>query len=141
MYSVLIICREFIILLENSFVRRCCRIAGMVLQDFVAQAGSVDVDIDLSGRDALVSQHLLDGTQVGAAFKQVGSETVAQGVRADNLAHTSQFAQLLDDVEDHLPCQHRTTAVQEQYVLAAALSDLMGTSLLQVQVDLLDGDR
>ena len=52
-------------------------VAGVVLQDFVAQAGAVDVDVDLGRGDALVAQHLLDGTQVGTALEQVGGEAVA----------------------------------------------------------------
>ena len=74
-------------------------VAGVVGEDFVAQAGAVDVDIDFGRRDALMAQHLLDGTQVSTAFKQMGGKTVAQGVRADDLAHSGQLAQLLDDVE------------------------------------------
>ena len=112
----------------------------MVLEDFVAQAGTVDVDVDLGRGDALVAQHLLDGTQVGTALEQVGGEAVAQGVRTDDLADAGQFAQLLDDVENHLAREHRAAAVQEQDVLAAALGDLTGTRLFQIQVDLLNGD-
>ena len=112
----------------------------MVLEDFVAQAGTVDVDVDLGRGDALVAQHLLDGAQVGTALEQVGGETVAQGVGTDDLAHSGQFTQLLDDMENHLARQHCAAAVQEQDVLAAPLGNLMGTRLLQVQVDLLDSD-
>ena len=115
-------------------------VAGVVGEDFVAQAGAVDVDVDLGRGDALVAQHLLDGTQVGAALKQMGGKAVAQGVRADDLADACQFAQLLDDVENHLACQHCATAVQEQDVLAAALGDLVGARLLQIEFNLLDGD-
>ena len=115
-------------------------IAGVVLEDFVAQAGAVDVDVDLGCGDALVTQHLLDGAQVGTALEQVGGETVAQGVGADDLAHSGQFTQLLDDMENHLTRQHRAAAVQEQDVLAAALGNLTGTRLFQIQVDLLNGD-
>ena len=55
-------------------------VAGVVLQDFVAQAGAVDVDVDLGRGDALVAQHLLDGTQVGTALEQVRSARVALAV-------------------------------------------------------------
>ena len=116
-------------------------VAGVVLEDFVAQAGAVDVDVDLGRGDALVAQHLLDGTQVGTALEQVGGEAVAQGVRTDDLADTGQLAQLLDDVENHLTREHRSTTVQEQDVLATLLDHLAGTGLLQVEADLLDGDR
>ena len=63
-------------------------VAGVVLQDFVAQAGAVDVDVYFGGGDALVAQHLLDGAQVGTALEQVGGKAVAQGVGTDDLAHS-----------------------------------------------------
>ena len=64
-------------------------VAGVVLEDLVTQAAAVDVDIDLGGSDALVAQHLLDGTQVGSTFEQMGRKTVSQGVGTDDLADAS----------------------------------------------------
>ena len=113
----------------------------MVGEDFVAQAGAVDVDVDFGGGDALVTEHLLNGTQVGAALEQVGRETVAQGVRADDFADACEFAQLLDNMENHLTCEHGPTTVQKQDILAAPLGNLMGPRLFQVEADLLDSDR
>ena len=112
----------------------------MVDEDFVAQAGAVNVDVDFGGSDALVAQHLLDGTQIGTTFKQMGCKTVAQRVGTDDLAHSGKLTQLFDNVENHLTREHRATTVGEQDVLAAALSDLMGTRLLKIEVYLLDGN-
>ena len=67
-------------------------------------------------------------------------KAVSQRVWTDDLAHASQLAQLFDDVENHLSCQHRASPVQEQDVLAAALHCLAATGLLQVQIDLVDGE-
>ena len=96
------------------------------------------MDVDFGRGNALMAQHLLNGAQVGSPFKQVGGKTVAQGVRADDLAHACQFAQLLDDVENHLPREHGTTAVQEQDVLVALFRNLMRTRLLQIELNLLN---
>lgn len=41
------------------------------------------VRIDLRGGDVFVAEHGLDASDVGAVFKEVGGETVAQGVRVD----------------------------------------------------------
>ena len=98
------------------------------------------MDVDLGGGDALVAEHLLDGTQVGAALEQVGGKAVAQCVWADNLADACQFTQLLDDVENHLTREHSAATVQEQDVLAASFDDLMSACLFKIEVDLLDGD-
>ncbi len=40
----------------------------------------VHVRINLGGGDVGVTQHLLDGPQVGAALKQMGGKTVAEGM-------------------------------------------------------------
>ena len=112
----------------------------MVGEDLVAQAGAVNVDIDFGSGDALMTQHLLDGSQVGSALEQMGGKAVAQRVWADDLAHPSEFTQLFDDMENHLPGEHRASTVQEQDILAAPLGHLTGACLLQVEVNLLDGD-
>ena len=42
----------------------------MVLQYFLPQPGDVGVEIDLGGADGFVTEHGLDGAEVGTAFKQ-----------------------------------------------------------------------
>ena len=46
----------------------------MVQQDFLAQAGVVEMQVNLGGGYALVAQHLLYGAQVGAALEQMCGE-------------------------------------------------------------------
>ena len=48
----------------------------------------VQVGIDLCGGDAFVSQHFLDGAEVGAAFDEVGGEGVTEGMGGDVLCDT-----------------------------------------------------
>lgn len=76
-------------------------VAGMVLDDFAAQHGAVDMRVDFGGGDALVPQHALDGPQVGASLEQVGGKRVAEGVGADGFPDTRAPGQLLDEVEYH----------------------------------------
>ena len=52
----------------------------MMFQDFLTQMGRVNVSVDLRRRNGFMSQHRLDGTQVGTALEQMGGKTVAQGV-------------------------------------------------------------
>ena len=54
----------------------------MVLQYLFAQAGGIQVDIDLGCGDALMAEHLLYGAQVGAPFKQVGGEAMFSSPRS-----------------------------------------------------------
>ena len=43
----------------------------VVGEDFVAEDGAVEVEVDFGGLDAFVAEHLLDGAQIGAPFEQV----------------------------------------------------------------------
>src|SRR4030095_13443461 len=47
------------------------------------QAPPADVDVDHGCLDALMSQQVLDVTQIRSAFEQVGGEAVAQDMRSD----------------------------------------------------------
>ena len=57
-----------------------------VVEDVALPGGAVDVGVDFGGEDAFVAEHLLDGTQVGAVFDEVGGEGVAESVRGNLLA-------------------------------------------------------
>ena len=48
----------------------------------LAQMGFRQMRVNLGGRDVAVTEHLLHRAQIGAAFQQMGSETVAKRVRA-----------------------------------------------------------
>ena len=97
-------------------------IAGVVIEDFLAEVVAVDVEVDLGGGDALVAEHLLDGTQVRAAFEEMGGEAVAEGVGGDGGADACGATELLDDVEDGDAGEGRTAAdAQEDIILGAGL--------------------
>lgn len=57
----------------NSFSR-------MVRQDGLLPGGTVDVRVDLGGRDAFVTEHILDDTKVGAVLDEMGGERMAESV-------------------------------------------------------------
>ena len=59
----------------------------MILEDVGAEGGGVEVDVDLSGGDGFVAEHLLDGTEIGSTLEQMGGERVAEGVGRDSLAY------------------------------------------------------
>jgi hypothetical protein len=52
----------------------------MVFQDFLPKGGRIYVGIDFCGTDAFVSQHGLNGTQIGPSLKQRSSKGMAQGM-------------------------------------------------------------
>lgn len=61
--------------------------------------------VDFGGGDAFVSEHLLDGSQVGPALKQMRGEGMAQRVGTDVFSDAAVGTQLLDDDKHHLARQ------------------------------------
>lgn len=59
-----------------------------------------DVGVDLGGGDVGVAEHGLDGADVGAVHEEVGSETVAEGVRGDVFGDAGFFGVGLDNAFD-----------------------------------------
>ena len=76
-------------------------IAGMMLDNFTSESVPVDMCIDFSGGDGFMSQHALDGPQIGAAFQQMGGEGVAERMRTDILGDAGFFCQLFYHVKHH----------------------------------------
>ena len=66
-------------------------VAGVVEEDFFAQASAVDVDVDFGGGDALVPKHNLYDTQVGTTLNEMRSKAVTKCVRRDVLGYTGTF--------------------------------------------------
>ena len=52
----------------------CGNVARMMLEDFGAESGGVHMEINLGGGNAFVSEHHLDGAEVGPAFEEVCGE-------------------------------------------------------------------
>ena len=69
-------------------------------EDFFAEAGAVDVYVYFGGGDAFVTEHLLYGTKVGSAFKQVCRKGVSQCVWADFAFDTGEVGKLFYDFEN-----------------------------------------
>ena len=69
--------------------------------DFTTQAASVYMGINLGRTDTFMSQHALNGTEIGTSLQQVGGERMAEGMGADVLGEPDGFAQHFDDVENH----------------------------------------
>ncbi len=67
-------------------------------------------------RDAFVSEHLLNGPQIGATFQQVRGKCVAKGMRAHLFLDSTLFASLFHNLEDHYSRQLGASTVQEKYV-------------------------
>ena len=73
----------------------------MIGQNLFAQHLPIHLRVDLGSRDLLMSQHHLDGSQIGPALQQVGRKRVAESMGRYLLLHIGLLAITLHDVEDH----------------------------------------
>ena len=73
----------------------------MMLQYFLSQCGSVNVCVYFCRTYRLVSQHSLDGAQIGTTFKQSGGKRVAQRMGLDGLLDACLNGLLLNHDKYH----------------------------------------
>ena len=59
-------------------IHLCARVRCEI---FLADMRAVDMRVDLSRRDIGVAEHLLDGSQIGPTFEQMGRKRMAQRLR------------------------------------------------------------
>ena len=89
-------------------------------EDFLAQVFPVQMGVNFGGDDGCMSQHLLHGPQVGAAFNQVRGEGMPQGMRADVLLDVCDFYQFLYNGKNHYARQFCPAIIQEQMVFGTS---------------------
>ena len=71
-----------------------------------------------------MSQHLLDGVQVGAVGQEVGREGVPQGVGGDLLLDLGLVLVIFDDLPEPLAAHALTAHVDEQRLLPGVQDQL-----------------
>ena len=76
-------------------------VAGVVLQNFLAQVAAVQMHIDFCGANVFVAEHGLYGAEVGAPLQQMGGKAVAEGVGADVFGNADTLRRLFDDGKYH----------------------------------------
>ena len=111
----------------------------MVLDDFGPQTAAVDVGVDLGCGDALVAQHALNGSQIGAAFQQVSGKGVAEGVRADVLGDAGFFGQFFNQVEDHDTGEPFSSAMAHEHVVFVFFFYFNLVAVEEIELYLMDG--
>ena len=72
-------------------------VAGVVLQNFLAQVAAVQMHIDFCGANVFVAEHGLYGTEVGAPLQQMGGKAVAEGVGTDVFGDAGPLCVFLDE--------------------------------------------
>ena len=108
--------------------------AWVEYEDALLPFSGVDVGVDFGGENALVSEHLLDGPQVGSVLDQMCGEGVAEGVGRYFLGDAGLFALAFDHQEYHLAAQFTAAPVQEKDVLGL-FGYVCASCLREIQLD------
>ena len=83
----------------------------MEQRDVRPQVVLVQMRVDFRSRDTFMSEHLLHGAEVGAAFDEVRGEGVPECVRTHCLIDARRCYPLLHEHEDHFAGEMRASAV------------------------------
>ena len=73
----------------------------MMLDDFTSEHIPINMCVNLGSSDTFVSQHALNGSQIGTSLQKVRREGMAEGVRTDIFSTSGCFGQNFDDMEHH----------------------------------------
>jgi hypothetical protein len=82
----------------------------MKLRVQLPQSISIHMCVFLSGGNARVAQHFLNGTQLRTTCKEMSGKTVSQGMRAHSTVNALAHDILFDNSPDGCPFQWHTTA-------------------------------
>lgn len=96
-------------------------VAWMIRQNLFAQHLTVDFGVDFGSRYLLMSEHHLDGSQIGSALEQMGGKRMTEGMGRDLLLDARLLTVTLDDIEHHDTRQLPAEAVEEDIILKSAL--------------------
>ena len=89
-----------------------------VMQEYLlAQSCGVDVRIDFSGANTFVSQHHLNGAEVGPTLEQFGGERVTKGVRRNGFLDAGRLGLAFQQDENHGAGEMSATAIEKHIVL------------------------
>lgn len=91
-------------------------ISRMMRQYLAAQHRAVDMQVYLGRGYALMTEHLLDGAQVGSPLEQMGRKGVTQRVGRDVAAYAGSHRQVSDYVVYHEARQLPSAAVEKEDV-------------------------
>ena len=103
-------------------------IPRMMMEDFIAQGGRVDMGIDFRGAYRLMTEHGLNGTEVGTAFQKSSGKRMAERMRRDSLPDTGLLRVPLYHNKNHRPGEMTASAVQEHIIFLAGLDGHVATN-------------
>lgn len=90
--------------------------------DGLFQIFRIQVGVNFGGRDALMSQHILDRFEVGTSFYEVGGEGVPEGMRADVFGDARCRRYFLNDQKHHDAAELLAAPIEEDKVFMTGLN-------------------
>ena len=93
----------------------------MTCQNLFSEHLLIDFCVDFGGGNLLVSEHHLNGSEVGSSLKQMGGKGMTEGVRADLFRNTCFGTVAFHDIEHHDAAQLASKAVEEHVILESVL--------------------
>ena len=94
---------------------------GVVGQEFLPQAGAVEMNVDFGGLERFVAEQFLNHPQRGSPFEEMGGEAMAQRMRRYGLQYSGCGRKVAYDVEYHYPRHLASAAVEKENVLRVGL--------------------
>ena len=91
-----------------------------MLQNLLSEVALVDVHIDFGCADIFVSEHGLDGSQVGPSLQELRGKTVAEGVWADVLLDSRLLGILFNIYEERYPAEVFASPKRDEDVVVLA---------------------
>ena len=110
-------------------------------QDFLAEVVAVEVHINFGSSYFLVTQHLLDSTQVSAALEEVCGKAVAEGVGRDGSTDSRLLSQRLHNMKDGDAAERGAATNAKKYRVLVPWTDCHLVTIVEPASQLFYGAR
>lgn len=108
-------------------------------KDFLTQMGRVDVGVDLRGGNRFVSQHRLNGAQVGTTFQQRGGKGMAERVGRHGFLNACFLHKVFNHEEDHDTGERFLSTMADENEILVFEGDGQEIAIHEIEVQFMDG--
>ena len=95
--------------------------------------------INLCGGDRFVTEHSLDGSEVGSAFEQTSGKAVAKGVGRDCFVYACLLNKVANDVEHHNAGELFFLTETEEYIVFVSWFYVDVATVIEPEFQFFDG--
>lgn len=105
---------------------------------FFTQTAAVYVGINLSSGYLFMTQHTLDGSQIGSALQKVGGKRVTERMWTHRLVYAGQGGKIFHNVKNHYPGQGPSAADTQEQVRLRSRFDIYVATVGKIEFNLMD---